>query len=363
MSEFDGNIRQVGTTLITNNQVAVGLAQGLDVVEDGAPASVAITDYGVNGVTNSPGFIGRAARGSLAAPTAVQTNDLLGSFAARGYGATSFSASSRGRTGIWAAEPWSDTTQGTYWSVQITQPTTVVTSEVMRLAALVNVTGTFGALGLNTTPATGFTVDLTQPASTSGTPTSLRLTGGAHTTLAAGVEAVDVNLNLARTVQFATGALTTQRAALVQAPTYAFVAASTITTASTVAITGAPVAGTNATITNAYALNVQAGLANFGGGYQLNTVTKTAAYAILSTDSIIFVDTMSAGFTLTLPNPAPLAGKIFKIIDSTGNLATNNLTLARFGTELIEGLAASKLLQTAWGGWTVTTDGTNWFVI
>ena len=104
---------------------------------------------------------------------------------------------------------------------------------------------------------------LTNTVSTSGSPTALTLTGAAHTTLALSTEATDVNFNLARTVQFATGALTTQRAVRIQAPTYGFVGASTITTASTLSISGAPVAGTNATITNKWALNVESGLANF----------------------------------------------------------------------------------------------------
>lgn len=99
--------------------------------------------------------------------------------------------------------------------------------------------------------------------STSGSPTAFTITGAAHTTLTASTEATDVNLNLARTVQFATGALTTQRAMRIQAPTYGFVGASTITTASTLSISGAPVAGTFATITNAYALNVESGKSYF----------------------------------------------------------------------------------------------------
>jgi hypothetical protein len=45
----------------------------------------------------------------------------------------------------------------------------------------------------------------------------------------------------------------------VLAPTYSFVGASTITTAATVSISGVPTAGTNATITNAYALLVESG--------------------------------------------------------------------------------------------------------
>lgn len=114
--------------------------------------------------------------------------------------------------------------------------------------------------------------DLTMTPSirTTGNPVLLTLTGPAHTNLTTTVETIDVNFNLARIVQHATGAITTQRAMLVQAPTYSFVGASTITTASTLAITAAPVAGTNATITNAYALWVQAGISRFDGNLSLN---------------------------------------------------------------------------------------------
>jgi len=106
---------------------------------------------------------------------------------------------------------------------------------------------------------------LTQTISTGGSPTALTLTGAAHSALTLSTEATDVNFNLARSVQFATGALTTQRAMRIQAPTYTFLGASTITTASTLSISGPPVAGSHATITNPYALNVESGIANFGG--------------------------------------------------------------------------------------------------
>lgn len=115
--------------------------------------------------------------------------------------------------------------------------------------------------------------------------------GAAHTTLAASTEAIDVNIDMARTVQFATGAITTQRAVLFQAPTYGFVAASTITDAATVAISAAPAAGTNATITNAYALWIQAGGARFGswvrGGTATDaTTTGSFAFGLLNAGRI-----------------------------------------------------------------------------
>lgn len=108
--------------------------------------------------------------------------------------------------------------------------------------------------------ATGLHV-WTPSASTTGSPVLLTVTGPAHTTLTASTEASDISLALNRTVQFATGALTTQRAIQVAQPTYAFVGSSTLTTAVTMDIAGAPVAGTNATITNAYAMRVSAGQA------------------------------------------------------------------------------------------------------
>lgn len=113
--------------------------------------------------------------------------------------------------------------------------------------------------GIAALSATHTLVTITQPASVGGSPAAFLVSGGAHTTLAASAEAVDVDLGLNRTVQFSTGALTMQRAFVVFNPTYGFVGASTITDAATMAIADAPVAGTNATITNRWTLLLQAG--------------------------------------------------------------------------------------------------------
>lgn len=111
----------------------------------------------------------------------------------------------------------------------------------------------------------GLSVLVNQIVSTTGSPIAFTLNGAAHTTLTASTEANDIYFNLARTVQWATGALTTQRAVYINAPTYGFVGASTITEAATFAISGAPIAGTNATITNKYALWVASGHTRLGG--------------------------------------------------------------------------------------------------
>jgi len=54
----------------------------------------------------------------------------------------------------------------------------------------------------------------------------------------------------------AAGAVTTQREYIFTAPTYAAASATTITTAATLAITGAPIAGTNVTLTNTFGLYI-----------------------------------------------------------------------------------------------------------
>lgn len=100
---------------------------------------------------------------------------------------------------------------------------------------------------------------VTQGAAATGSPAAVTITGAAHTTLTASTQATDIVFALARTVQFATGALTAQRAFSITAPTYSFVGASTLSTAATVAISGPPVAGTNATLTQTLALWVESG--------------------------------------------------------------------------------------------------------
>ena len=153
-------------------------------------------------------------------------------------------------------------------------------------------------VGIGTTTPSG-TLHIAQAVATTGSPTAFTLTGAAHTTLALSTEATDVNFNLARTVQFATGALTTQRAMRIQAPTYGFVGASTITTASTLSISGPPVAGTNATITNAYALNVESGTSNFGGEIILNSNKLTFGSSSLSGNvgaALVWTTNYTVGF-------------------------------------------------------------------
>lgn len=95
----------------------------------------------------------------------------------------------------------------------------------------------------------------------------------------------------------------------------------------------------------------------------VTVINAMSPYAILPTDNWLFVDTTGGPITLQLPNPAQFGVPFsFRLIDVSGTMGTNHCFLAPFAAELVEGLNASKELQTAWGGWTVVTDRTNWFL-
>ncbi len=119
-------------------------------------------------------------------------------------------------------------------------------------------------VGNTFTPTITFSVSptqmsYTQVVATSGAPKAFTVIAGAHTTLTATAELIDVYFDLSRTVQWNAGAISTQRSVVFEPPTLAFVSSSTVTTAATVAILGAPAVGANATITTSLALWVQAG--------------------------------------------------------------------------------------------------------
>ena len=96
--------------------------------------------------------------------------------------------------------------------------------------------------------------------------TNFTFTAGTQSGTSASTEVIDVDFDLDATLQFSTGAVTANRSVVVRNRTYGFVGASTLTDAATMAIIGAPVAGSNATITRSMALWVQAGTARFDGG-------------------------------------------------------------------------------------------------
>lgn len=151
-------------------------------------------------------------------------------------------------------------------------------------------------------------------------PTLYTLTGAAHTgTIAA--EVIDVNYALNRTVQFtgSTG-FATQRAYVIQAPTYSFGSATgTITTGATLAITGSPIAGTNAAITNPYALLVQSGNVGLGGGATASELRFLEPSASGTNYTAFKAVAQAANITYSLP-PALVANGVLTDVAGDGVL-------------------------------------------
>jgi hypothetical protein len=89
----------------------------------------------------------RAARGTPFAPSAVQTDDILGGLAVRGYGTSTFSAG-RGQVMFKAAENWTDEANGTYLQFTTTPLGSGAWAERMRIDPAGNV-------GIGTAAPTG----------------------------------------------------------------------------------------------------------------------------------------------------------------------------------------------------------------
>lgn len=119
---FQGSSGNVG--LNTNNPLVA-----FHVVRDGTNNAFFIDTYGT-GLATQNAF--RAARGTVASPTAVQAGDTLGSFSFRGYMATGFSGSKAIIQGN-ANENWTDAANGTFLSFSTTDDGTTTPDPRMRI--------------------------------------------------------------------------------------------------------------------------------------------------------------------------------------------------------------------------------------
>ncbi|HEX3574564.1 MAG TPA: hypothetical protein VHU42_08200, partial [Rhodopila sp.] len=124
---------QTAPAVVNANVTAPAAATSTAVVQvigkDATGVKVEVDGYG-----GTPGFAGRRADGTQAAPTAVAANDTLMQMSAFGYGATGFSAAFRASYNIYSAEGWTDTAQGTFHSFFTTAKGTTTTSEKARLS-------------------------------------------------------------------------------------------------------------------------------------------------------------------------------------------------------------------------------------
>jgi hypothetical protein len=105
----------------TQTSVTAGtLPAGTDLHIVGADSAITRITQDAFGTGNYVAFTGRSSRGTAAAPTASQANDALAQFTARGYGATGYSSNSIAYIGMYAAENFTDTAQGSYIDFETT---------------------------------------------------------------------------------------------------------------------------------------------------------------------------------------------------------------------------------------------------
>jgi hypothetical protein len=148
---------------------------------------------------------------------------------------------------------------------------------------------------------------------TTGAVTPFTFTSASNTGQTASTEIVGFNANLSATRTWATGAITRQREFLIQAPTYSFVAASIITNAYTAYVSGAPIVGSNATITNSYALGVD-GKLNLLNGNLFNTGTQVLGPRVTGWTSPTGTASR-AGYATTTATVTQLAQTLKALID------------------------------------------------
>lgn len=200
--------------------------------------------------------------------------------------------------------------------------------------------GGFTLYTLNSGVGSAVAHSLAQNASTSGTPTGILFTAGAHTALA-NAETIDQNWNNARTVQF-TGntTLATQRSCVIQAPTYASdTATKLLTTAVSVAITATPAAGTNVEIRNPIALQV-------GGTVSVGATAATFSYRAIDIPAHTVTVTGATQVTATV-GVAALRLDIVTLSDASAVTVDHAATLHIVGVP-VGGGAGPVTITTAW---------------
>ena len=134
------NTTPLGSTIAANRMsidpsgnVGIGTTnptEALAIVRSGTDAAVSGTSYG--GIF---GLFGQTARGTSAAPTALQAGDAIAVVGGTGYGATQFGNDLNGGVAIFAAENWTDTARGTGVGFLTTPPGSTAFGPTMALLA------------------------------------------------------------------------------------------------------------------------------------------------------------------------------------------------------------------------------------
>lgn len=152
----------------------------------------------------------------------------------------------------------------------------------------------------------------------------------------------------------------------------------TTTDAASLYIEDAPVAGTNQTLTNAYALYVNSGNTRLGGDVTVTgaltastvsgsitpsiTTVSSTPYTVLTTDENILVDCTSSAITLNLPNISSTP-QLLRIKDQLGGAGASNITVNCDASDTIDG-GTSVVLNANYTSVTLVSDGVSkWSIV
>ena len=99
------------------------------------------------------------------------------------------------------------------------------------------------------------------------------------------------------------------------------------------------------------------------GKQEWKTTDISSNTTITDTDNnlILLVDTTGGAVTITLPDPT--LGRRVVMIKDVADFNENNCTIAPDGSENIDGVAASKVLDQMGGTWVLISDLTDWWTI
>ncbi len=97
-----------------------------------------------------------------------------------------------------------------------------------------------------------------------------------------------------------------------------------------------------------------------GGAFGLTSLTKTSSFTASNSETIYFCDASSGSITVTLPATADSGNRVYYIVKIDGS--ANNVTIDGNASETING-STTKVITVQYTSLTISTDGSNWFVI
>lgn len=217
---------------------------------------------------------------------------------------------------------------GTYLCLAGNEAIDTLTTGLMKIGTSTATSITVGRPAMASIVATTQSMQFVAAANTGSAPVKLNFNSANDTALTAAIENNAVNFNMNFTREWSAGTTAVQREFLVQAPTYqGATATATFTSAATFAITGPPIAGTNAAITNSFALWVQTGDVGLGANASIKSAVQSATNTTALTikpdvadgaSSIALVlnsaTTMSSGLIAQIQNGGTRVGAISKAL-------------------------------------------------